>query len=338
MDNQRIDITSNAKKSLSDIPHVIRLRPAQLRREQLIFAMSLVIPGGGFLAAIALAVPSGIHTLDLMLLGGMFVITVLGIEVGYHRLFSHQAFETTPVIRFLFGVAGGMALQGPIVYWASNHRRHHACSDQPGDPHSPHGDGTGWRSMLQGLWRAHIGWIFSPKRTCPGRYGRDLLADPVIQRVDRGYLLWVAVGLVLPTLIGGCAGGWLGSLHGFLWGGLGRIFLVQQGTYSINSCCHRFGGRLFETNDQSVNNLWLAIPTLGGSLHNIHHAFPNTAINGLRWWHLDFSGWLIQTLARFGLVWNVKTPSAQMIKSKLRQPARSNRLLSAVHLGANHVR
>ncbi len=320
MDNQLANIKRDFKKPLSNIPHITRLRVSQLRQERKIFAMSILLPCVGFLGMLALAVYSGIYYLDLALLGSFFLLTVIGIEVGYHRLFSHHAFETTSAIQFLLGVAGSMALQGPVVYWASNHRRHHTCSDQSDDPHSPQGHGSGWQGLFQGLWHAHIGWIFSPERTCPGHYGRDLLADPIIQQIDRGYLLWVSIGLLLPALIGAWVNGGMGSLHGFLWGGLGRIFLVQQGTYSINSCCHSFGSRLFKTDDQSTNNLWLALPTLGGSLHNTHHAFPNTATNRVRWWHLDVSGWLIQALAKVGLVWNMKVPSSQMIESKLINP------------------
>ncbi len=300
----------------ADIPHTTTLRPSQLRREQKMFAASIALPFLGFMGAIAMAVSSGISRLDLALLGSFFLVTVLGIEVGYHRLFSHHSFVAAQPIRIFLAISGCMALQGPIVYWASNHRRHHAFSDQQNDPHSPHAHGTDKFVCLQDFWHAHIGWIFSPERTCPGRYGRDLLADPVIQIIDRFYLLWVGLGLLIPAVIGGLVGGGMGSLHGFLWGGLARIFLVQQGTYSINSCCHYFGTRPFETEEKSTNNLWLALPTLGGSLHNTHHAFPSTAVNGFRWWHLDIAGWFIRALAGLGLAWRVKIPTAQMIEAK----------------------
>lgn len=301
------------------IPHISIPRPSQLRQERLILIAALIVPFLGFLMALAMAVYTGVTWAEIGLLTGMFLVTVLGIEVGYHRLFSHHAFQTVIPIRALLAIAGAMALQGPVIYWVSNHRRHHVYSDQPQDPHSPHtNDGRGWLSRV---WSAHIGWIFSPERTCAGRYGRDLLNDRIIMKIDRAYFFWVFLGFLLPTVLGGMLSmTWIGALKGFLWGGLGRIFLVQQGTYSVNSFCHMLGSRPFTTHDQSCNNLWLTLPTLGGALHNNHHAFPTTAINALEWWQIDPGGWFIRLLEKLGLAWNVRQPTAQMIEAKRKRP------------------
>ncbi|MEM9164317.1 MAG: acyl-CoA desaturase [Cyanobacteria bacterium P01_F01_bin.4] len=302
-------------KALGHIPHVSVPRLSRLRQERLIFLTALSTPFLGFLMALALTIYSGVTWVEIGLLVGMFLMTVLGIEVGYHRLFSHHAFQTVMPIRVLLAIAGAMALQGPVVYWVSNHRRHHVYSDQAQDPHSPHCSDSDGR--LEGFWHAHIGWIFSPERTCAGRYGRDLLNDPVIMRIDKLYFFWIILGLVLPAALGGAlSASWFGIFKGFLWGGLGRIFLVQQGTYSINSLCHLLGSRPFSTHDKSCNNLWLTVPTLGGALHNNHHAFPTAAINTLEWWQIDPGGWFIRSIEGLGLAWNVKRPTAQMVEAK----------------------
>lgn len=311
-----LDVLEEAQKR-SNIPHVTIPRPSQLKRERWIFAASIALPCLGFIGAIALGFYSGITALDWILFLSMFFLTVLGIEVGYHRLFSHHAFETVAPIRAFLAIAGCMALQGPVIYWVSNHRRHHIYSDQAQDPHSPYFQGSQPVELLRGLWHAHIGWIFDPERTSPGRYGRDILKDPLIMTIDKFYFVWVFLGLLIPAILGGIFSGSLaGILHGFLWGGMARMFLVQQGTYSINSLCHVFGNRPFTTPEKSTNNLWLTIPTLGGSLHNTHHAFPNTAINGFEWWQLDPGAWFIRGLEKLNLAWDIKMPTPEMIAAK----------------------
>lgn len=306
-----------AAQRLTNIPHFTIPRPSQLKRERGIFAASIALPFVGFLGAIALAWYSGMTAVDWILLLSMFFLTVLGIEVGYHRLFSHHAFETVAPIRAFLAIAGCMALQGPVIYWVSNHRRHHIYSDQPKDPHSPYFHGDRSIGLLEGLWHSHIGWIFDPERTCPGRYGRDILKDPLIMTIDKYYFIWVFLGLLIPAILGGLfTWSFAGILHGFLWGGMARMFLVQQGTYGINSFCHAFGDRPFATSEKSTNNLWLTIPTLGGSLHNTHHAFPNTAINGFEWWQLDPGAWFIRGLEKLNLAWNIKVPTPEMMAAK----------------------
>jgi stearoyl-CoA desaturase (delta-9 desaturase) len=245
---------------------------------------------------------------DLVVLAVTYTLTGLGITVGFHRLFTHRSFKTSPAMRGLLGAFGSAAVEGPLIEWVSNHRKHHQFSDQPGDPHSPHVDhGVGWRGALKGLFHAHVGWIFNGDAMADEqRYGKDLLADPVARFVDRMFVLWVLAGLAFPFGLGYALTGTLaGALTGLLWGGAVRMFLLHHATFSINSLCHYFGSRRFATDDQSRNVLWLALPTLGEAWHNNHHAFPTSARHGLRWWQLDPSAWLISGMERIGLVSDV---------------------------------
>jgi stearoyl-CoA desaturase (delta-9 desaturase) len=249
-----------------------------------------------------------LHWQDLVALAVTYALTGLGITVGFHRLFTHRSFKTSPLLRGVFGALGSAAVEGPLIEWVSNHRKHHQFSDQPGDPHSPHVDrGKGFIGAFKGLYHAHVGWIFGGGAMADEqRYGKDLLADPVARFVDRAFVLWVAAGLAFPFAIGYTLSGTLdGALTGLLWGGAVRLFLLHHATFSINSLCHFFGRRRFPTDDQSRNLLWLALPTLGEAWHNNHHAFPTSARHGLSWWQLDPSGWLIAGLARVGLAWDV---------------------------------
>ena len=203
-----------------------------------------------------------------------------------------------------------MAAQGPVVFWVATHRRHHAFSDQADDPHSPVPSSCGVAAKLRGLFHSHLGWLFRSELTNPMQYGPDILRDPLTFKLNQYYPLWVVLGLALPML-GSFAvtGTWIGLARGFLWGGLVRILLVHHATWSVNSICHAYGKREFETRDESRNNAWLVLSSMGGSWHNNHHAFPNSAYTGIRRWQIDPSGWIIRLLARVGLVWNVKTPA-----------------------------
>src|SRR5215207_6893206 len=184
----------------------------------------------------------------------MYVLTGLGVTVGFHRLLTHRSFKTTPVVKGILTALGSAAIEGPAISWVADHRKHHAFSDQPGDPHSPHVDhGSGLRGALRGLAHAHVGWLFlHTQRGAKDRYAPDLQRDPVVRWVDRTFVLWVAVGLVLPFVLGWLIGGSLATaLTGLLWGGAVRILVLHHATYSINSLCHFFGRRRFETGDES---------------------------------------------------------------------------------------
>jgi stearoyl-CoA desaturase (delta-9 desaturase) len=230
-----------------------------------------------------------------------------GLTVGFHRALAHRAFEARPWVRALLAGLGSLAAQGPVLYWVANHRRHHELSDRPGDLHSPIFDGERRLSRLGGLWHAHIGWNFDHEATNVVFYARDLLRDRAIVRVSQRYYLFVVVGLLAPAAIDGVASGSFGgALAGFLWGGPLRLFLIYHATASINSITHLFGRRPYRTRDESRNVWWLAIPTLGESWHNNHHAFPSSAWFGMRWFELDLGALCIEALRRLGLATDLK--------------------------------
>ncbi len=294
------------------VPGVAAVNARALLLERQITLASVLIPYFGLLGAIALLWGTGLHMIDLELLAAMDIVTVIGIGVGFHRLITHRAFQTGPVVKGLLVIFGSMAVQGPILFWAAVHRRHHRYSDRPGDPHSPHLYGKSFGALLRGLWHAHTGWLFEYQVTDWGTYVPDLLRDRLIFRLHRLYLLWVMAGLVLPAALGGwIAGTWMGFVHGFLWGGLVRVLLVHHTTWSINSICHVFGSRPYPVHDHSANNFLLAIPSFGESWHNNHHAFPRSAMHGLKWWQIDLHGYLIHVLQLIGLAWDVRTPVAE---------------------------
>ena len=277
-----------------------------------------------FLALIAvgiLAWNSLLHFSDLIVFGIMYVATGLGITVGFHRLFTHRAFKTKPAMRATFAALGSMAVEGPIISWVADHRKHHAFTDVEGDPHSPHvGHGGGLRCALRGLLHAHVGWLFiHTQRGAKARYAPDLLADPVVRYVDRTFFMWVLLGLALPFALGWMIGGSVAAgLTGMLWGGGVRMLLLHHVTYSINSLCHFFGRRRFETGDESRNLLWLAPISFGEAWHNNHHAFPTSAHHGMRWWEkaLDPSAVVIGSLERVGLATDVVKVSRQRQASR----------------------
>lgn len=245
---------------------------------------------------------------DLIVFAVMYVATGLGVTVGFHRHLTHRAFATTRPIRALLAVLGSAAIEGPVISWVADHRKHHAFSDRPGDPHSPHVDhGGGWRGALRGLAHAHVGWLFiHTHRGRRTRYAPDLLADPIVRAVDRSFPLWAVGGLAAAFGLGVAIGGSVGAgLTGLLWGGAVRILVLHHVTYSINSLCHYFGRQRFATGDESRNLLWLALPSLGEAWHNNHHAFPTSAAHGLRRWELDLSAAVIRLLERIGLAWDV---------------------------------
>jgi len=245
---------------------------------------------------------------DLIIFGSIYLLTGLGITVGFHRLLTHRSFRTHPWVRGVFAALGSAAIEGPVISWVADHRKHHACSDKEGDPHSPHvGHGSGWRGAVKGFVHAHVGWIFiHTQRGSKQRFAPDLQRDPVVSFVDRTFIVWAILGLAFSFGLGVAIGGDLGAgLTGLLWGGAVRIFVLHHVTYSINSLCHMFGRHPFETEDESRNLAWLALPTLGEAWHNNHHAFPTSARHGLGRWQLDPSALVIAALEKTGLAWDV---------------------------------
>lgn len=268
----------------------------------------IALPALGSAAAVVLAVTRGVTAFDLGLLATGYLLTALGLEVGYHRLFSHAAFEAKPALKYALAVLGSMTAQGPALYWAALHRHHHANSDTSTDPHSP---------VEKGFWHAHLGWMLEAPPADLFEYVPELFADRTLVRVDRHYFVWLLAGLVIPAALGAAVYRTPeGALRGLLFGGLVRIFLSQHAIWSINSICHLFGSQPFASRDASRNVAWLQLPTLGGSLHNAHHAFPFTAKNAFRWWELDLSYAAIRLFALAGLASAVRVPSPQVVEMR----------------------
>jgi len=261
-----------------------------------------------------------LHWSDVVVFAVFYTLTALGITVGFHRHLTHRAFKARSGVRAVLAALGSAAIEGPVISWVADHRKHHAFSDQHGDPHSPHVDhGVGWRGALRGLAHAHVGWLFiHTQRGSKLRYARDLVEDPLIRSIDRTFVLWVALGLAAPFVLGLSIGGSITTgLTGLLWGGLVRVFLLHHVTYSINSLCHFFGRRRFSTGDESRNLAWLALPSMGEAWHNNHHAFPTSAAHGLRPWEIDPSALVIRGLEATGLAWDVVRVGAERQEPKL---------------------
>jgi stearoyl-CoA desaturase (delta-9 desaturase) len=280
---------------------------------------AVILPFVAFLAAVPLLWNELVGWTDLAILAGIYLLTALGITVGFHRMLTHRAFETYRPVKYALATLGSMAVQGDVIAWVSDHRKHHAFTDEEGDPHSPHvGHGEGWRAALRGLFHAHVGWLFVHHSGAEARrFAPDLLEDRGMRAISRAFIPLVVVSLLVPFGLGYLITGELaGALTALLWGGLIRVFLVHHVTWSINSICHFFGRRRFDTDDESTNVFWLALPSLGESWHHNHHAFPRSAVQGLHWWEIDVSGWVIRAMRRAGLAWNVVriTPERQRAK------------------------
>lgn len=288
-------------------------RRATLQR-RLVLAVT-VIPFVGFVAAVLTAWGAGLSMTAAGIALGFYLFTGLGVTVGYHRYFTHRGFETNRFLRGLLAIAGSMAVQGPVITWVADHRRHHAFSDKEGDPHSPHLDeGPGIRGVVKGLWHAHMGWLFSDEQSSARRWAPDLLKDPMIRTIDRLFPLWVVLTFALPPALGWAMTGTLsGALNAALWGSLVRVFMLHHVTWSINSICHFYGKRPFAGDDFSTNNWPLALISFGESWHNNHHAFPSAAVHGLKPTQVDVSGLVITALEKARVVRNVKRVSPKQV-------------------------
>ncbi len=256
---------------------------------------------------------------DLVIFGVAYVLTGLGVTVGFHRLLTHRSFKTTRPVKAILTILGSAAIEGPVTAWVADHRKHHQFSDQLGDPHSPHVEhGHGWSGALRGLYHAHVGWLFvHTHRGAKARYAKDLRSDPMMMFLDRMFLVWALGGLAACFAAGWILGGsFEKGLTGLLWGGGVRMLVVHHVTYAINSICHFAGRRDFETTGESRNVWWLAPITFGEAWHNNHHAFPTSARHGLRRWQLDPSAWVISGLEKVGLAWDVVRIAPTRIEQK----------------------
>jgi stearoyl-CoA desaturase (delta-9 desaturase) len=247
----------------------------------------------------------------------VYVLTGLGVTVGFHRLFTHRSFKARRAVRAILAVLGSAAIEGPVISWVADHRKHHAHTDEEGDPHSPH---VGHGSGLKGLWHAHTGWLTKTQGSAEFRkYARDLTEDPGMRWISRHFLWFVGLSLAIPFVAGFILHGFslTAALWTLLWAGFVRIFFIHHVTWSINSVCHFFGRRRFDVDDKSTNVAWLALPTFGESWHHNHHAFPRSARQGLGRWEIDISAMFIALLERLGLAWNVVRITPERQRQKL---------------------
>ena len=291
--------------------------------EKRVNVVAVVLPFAAFLVAIVLLWNSAVSAKDLAILAVMYLLTAIGVTVGFHRLLTHRAFQVPKPLEYAFAVFGSMAVQGPVMSWVADHRKHHAHADEEGDPHSPHvGHGDGATGVLRGLWHAHTGWLFSTQgRASARRYAKDLYEDPGMRTINRQFPLLVLLSLAIPALAGWALTGTLaGAASGLLWGGLVRIFLVHHVTWSINSLCHFLGTRRFQTEDHSTNVAWLALPSFGEAWHHNHHAFPRSAQHGLKRREIDLSAITIAGMEKVGLAWNVVRIAPERQEAKMRRP------------------
>jgi len=283
-----------------------------VRRAQVAVTLLLVIgPVLAVCLAVWLAWGRGIGWVEVALFVGFWLVSGIGVTVGYHRGLTHRSFTAVPALRTVLAIAGSLALQGDPISWVATHRRHHAFTDRPGDPHSPYRYGTGPVGQVRGLLHAHMGWLLRNDRTPPERWAPDLLSDRSISRVSRMFPLLGTASLLLPALIGGLVTWSLsGAFFGLLWGGLVRVAFLHHVTWSVNSLCHLFGERPFETRRYDrATNLWpLAVPSLGESWHNAHHADPTCARHGVEKGQLDVSAEVIRLFERVGWVSDVHWP------------------------------
>jgi stearoyl-CoA desaturase (delta-9 desaturase) len=290
---------------------------AMTRGEKTANMIGVVVPFIGLIAAVVLLWNKAVDWIDLALFATTYVAVGLGVTIGYHRLLTHRSFTTSKPVEYTFAILGSMSVQGSVMDWVADHRKHHAHTDQEGDPHSPHvGHGHGFKGLLH----AHMGWLFTDQGQADWKkYARDLYEDPMMRRIGRWFPYWALLGLAIPAALGGLLhGSWEGVLRGLVWGGLVRVFLLHHVTWSINSVCHFFGRRRFDVEDHSTNVAWLALPSLGEAWHHNHHAFPRSASHGMNWREraLDPSAWVIAGMEKLGLAQNVVriTPERQAQK------------------------
>jgi stearoyl-CoA desaturase (delta-9 desaturase) len=289
------------------------------RAEQAVLLVLIGAPLLAVLAAVPIGWGWGLGWHDIVIALVMYAISGHGITVGFHRYFTHGAFKAKKALRVVLAIAGSLAIEGPIIRWVADHRRHHAYSDREGDPHSPWRYGENMRALIKGLWHAHIGWMFDVEQTNHQRFAPDLLADAAIVRVSKAFPWLSAVSLLLPPLVGFAWSGWewQGAVTAFFWASLVRIALLHHVTWSINSICHAVGKRPFTARDRSANVWWLAIPSMGESWHNLHHADPTAARHGVLIGQLDSSARIIWAFEKLHLAYDVRWPTPDRVTSKL---------------------
>jgi stearoyl-CoA desaturase (delta-9 desaturase) len=306
-------------KPLAFVPTTMR----RARIEQVVLALFIVVPLLAVAAAVPVAWGWGLGWHDIVIAVAMYAISGHGITVGFHRYFTHGSFKAPRAARVALAVAGSLAIEGPVIRWVADHRRHHAFSDKAGDPHSPWRYGDDVKALTKGLWHAHVGWLFDVEQTNQDRFAPDLLADPDIVRVNDAFMRLTAVTLLLPPLVGFVWGGfaWQAAATAFFWGSLVRVALLHHTTWSINSICHTIGERPFKSRDKAGNVWWLAFISMGESWHNLHHADPTCARHGVLRGQIDSSARIIWVMEKLGLAREVRWPDRERLTAKLVTPA-----------------
>lgn len=290
------------------------------RRHFLLFD---VLPVVGVAGAIALLWVRPLTATDIALFFVMWALTGFSVSIGFHRLFTHRAFKTSAPVRVALVIFGCMAARSSMITWTSQHRRHHELADHEGDVHSPNLFGKTLGARLRGLWYAHFAWMLKHDYPNVVHYCPDLLADKPVMKADRMYYRWIALGFILPAVIGGLASqSLMGALTGFLWGGVVRLVVVAQQISALNSLTHMVGTRPFKMKDnESHNNALFGLITWGEGWHNNHHAIPESATFGFRWYQLDPGYAVIRVFELLGLVWDVKRPTEARIAARLERIA-----------------
>ena len=313
-----VEVDGDDARPLQDLPRT-RL---WARLEQVALGAFIAVPLLAVLASGFVLWGNGLSWRDVVISTVAYAVTGHGITVGFHRYFTHGSFKAGPRLRVALAIAGSMAIEGPVTRWVADHRRHHAFSDKEGDPHSPWRYGTTFWALCKGLWHAHVGWLFDVEQTDQQRFAPDLLADRAVHLVNRLFPVWVLVSLALPALAGGAwaaaagDGFWYGAATAFFWGSLVRVAVLHHVTWSINSICHAFGDRPFQTRDQSRNVWPLALISMGESWHNLHHADPTAARHGVDRWQFDSSAELIRGFEKLGWAHDVRWPRRERIDAR----------------------
>ena len=288
---------------------------------QVLVYVFVILPLLALLAAIPLAWGWGLGWSDVAIAAVFYVISGLGITVGFHRYFTHGSFKAKRPLRIALAVAGMLAMQGPVITWVADHRRHHAFSDKEGDPHSPWLFGTSAAALARGFVHAHTGWLFDRDKTNAKRFTPDLLADRDIVKVDNLFIVWSVATLLVPAVLGGLLTmSWWGALTALFWGGLVRVGLLHHVTWSINSICHMIGEQPFASRDHSRNVWPLAILSFGESWHNLHHADPTCARHGVQRGQIDISARVIWAFEKLGWANSVRWPTARRLEKLAARP------------------
>lgn len=293
-----------------DSPYLHRI---QLRH----FVLFNVLPLVGTVAALCLLYVQPIGAVEIGLFLLMWLVTGLGVTVGFHRLFTHRSFKPHRAVAYALAVMGSMGGLGSVISWVAMHRRHHECADKAGDMHSPNLHGSDLKGRVRGFIHSHFTWMIRHEYPNVNYYTPDLLRDPTLVKISRHYHAWVLLGLAIPTVLGGLlTGTWYGALTGLLWGGAVRMFMVTNAMWALNSFLHTMGSRPYKVKDHSGNSTILSVLAWGEGWHHNHHAFPQSAWFGLAWYRFDLGFWLIKLLETTGLATDVKVPSRETIEAK----------------------